>query len=242
MSTEPHLRAAAAAAFRNAELILSDAGLLYAAGRWARTLSLAIIGQEELGKAVIYTVAALDRLPGLREVLLVSGRHDPARDHEFKQSTAETASIAHFMVEDLILNSDGMAGPADDVAWLDAVIRGSAEWLHEAGVTRGRQARHAFLQRYRRRLEALTYDLPPPLQRDGTDDLETQKWRGLYVDLEGDTLHEPRRLGEFEARSARADLGINLTALWRFQACFEDDDMWARLDRTPVAVTPRNAE
>lgn len=111
LSAEVQLRAAATAAFSNAESILEDVRLLYAADRWARSVSLSIIGKEELGKSVIYAVAALDRLPGLRDLLASADFDNPTRDHQFKQLAAEMASIVHFMLEDLIFDSDGWLAP-----------------------------------------------------------------------------------------------------------------------------------
>ena len=215
---EAELRAAAAAAFGNAESIREDVDLLYEAGRWPRTVSLSIIGQEELGKAIIYAVAALDRLPGLREILLRSGREDPVRDHQFKQVVTEVAIISHFMAEDLIYESDGMAGPSTSTDWVDTVLQDCAHGLHESGVIKGVKARREYIEKHRGR----------------SDDLEKTKWRGLYVDMSEDALHEPRTVDEFEARMARVDLGISLDALFRLGACSEDDEMWSELDRTPV--------
>ncbi|MDP9351743.1 MAG: AbiV family abortive infection protein [Chloroflexota bacterium] len=51
-------RTAAVAALRNAEGLLADARLLQDADRDARCMSLSIIGQEEVGKALVYAVAA----------------------------------------------------------------------------------------------------------------------------------------------------------------------------------------
>lgn len=228
------MRTAAAAAFKNAASVLEDVDLLYQSGRWPRTVSLAIVGQEELGKAVIYAVAALDRLPGLREVLLASSYEAPVRNHQFKQLAADIASIAHFMAEDLIYDSDGMAGPTHDREWVDTVLADAADWLHRSGVTKGQKARRAYVREQERRLQALTADLPEPLQ--GAASAETRKWRGLYVDLAEGVLHEPRIVSEFDARSARTALDIDISALFRLQTFLEDNERWSELDRTPVNI------
>ena len=225
MYTETQLRAAAAAAIRNAESIFEDVGLLYEADRWARTVSLSIIGQEELGKAVIYAVAALDRLPGLREVLLGSRREDPVRHHQFKQLVTDIASISHFMAEDLIYESDGMAGPATYTDWVNWVLGDCADWLGRSGVINGAKARRAYVEG----------------SREQPHELELAKWRGLYVDMIDGDLHEPQTVDEFEARMARVDLGINLEVLARLGTCSEDDEMWSELDRTPVDMDVNSA-
>lgn len=234
MLEEGELRAAAAAAFRNAQAILEDVDVLYQAGRWPRSVSLAIIGREEMGKAVIYSVAALNRLPGLRTALSGKRREDPVRDHEFKQLAAEIANIAHFMAEDAVYNSDGMAGPTNDAEWVDAVLGDSAAWLRDTGVIGGVKARRAHVARDKAWRRSLTEGLPAAFQHHEADELETKKWRGLYVDLGAGGLHEPTEIGEYEARSARADLEIDISALFRLGAFLQDDEMWGQLDRTPV--------
>lgn len=235
MFTEAEFRAAATAAFRNAESILVDVNLLYEAERWPRTVSLSIIGREELGKSVIYAVAALERLPGLREVLSGTGREDPSRDHQFKQLAAEIAGNFHYIAEDLLDNSDGWAGPSNDKDWVDWVLCRSADWMHRSGVTEGEKARKSHVRGWFDRMRGHSMGVSGLGKGPEPHDLEAKKWRGLYVDLSEEGLYEPREVSEFDARIARCELATDLTALFRLPVFFEDDELWLELDRTGVA-------
>src|SRR5215510_2476761 len=67
MQSEAALRAGAVACFANAQELYEEAKLLLVQARSPRSVVLALIGQEEFAKAVVYTVAAL--LPEQRHYL-----------------------------------------------------------------------------------------------------------------------------------------------------------------------------
>lgn len=83
-----YLREGAQQALRNARSLLSDAELLHANGRCPRALSIAILGQEEVGKALYLSVAALDLLTGAR-----GADFGLLRDHAFKQALQRTVPV-----------------------------------------------------------------------------------------------------------------------------------------------------
>ena len=93
MQSEDALRAAAAHCFTNAQTPYEDAKVLYDRDRYPRAAALAVIGAEEFGKAIVYTIAAL--LPDQRDLL------PPRLDgHELKHRICSLAEAAEIVNED----------------------------------------------------------------------------------------------------------------------------------------------
>lgn len=93
MLSESTLRVIAAACFKNAQQLYDEAKLLIQQDRFARAAALAVIGAEEFGKAVIYTMAAL--LPEQRRLL-----PRVLNNHQLKHRVCSFAEVAKIMNED----------------------------------------------------------------------------------------------------------------------------------------------
>ncbi|MCK4819475.1 AbiV family abortive infection protein, partial [bacterium] len=120
-------REAGVACLKNARALLSEAKMLYEKGFFARSFCLAIIGQEELGKAIIFALAGLDLFPSLRERLSNRDRSNPAFEHELKQILEESWGIAIWQVEEyhqILIDEIGRENwtPISDVEWLEELF------------------------------------------------------------------------------------------------------------------------
>ncbi len=98
MISKNKFRSAASASLKNALALYEYALFLFGGERYARSLSLSVIGIEEIGRAVLYSLAALDRLPDLRWKLEWPKGGNPAHIHLSKQVLYEYVSIAYSLV------------------------------------------------------------------------------------------------------------------------------------------------
>src|SRR5690606_15590235 len=87
-------RQTALLAIRNAKEIASDARHLLEAGRSARALSLAVIGCEEAGKALLHTFAALDLAQNVVAAFEKRDWSSPLLNHLFKHLAVEMIGAA----------------------------------------------------------------------------------------------------------------------------------------------------
>lgn len=94
--SEQILRAAALAAWENAASYSAEAKLLDKHGYGARAVALAILGTEEFGKAVAYTVAALSAEP----LAVLVDRSRPLKAHEVKHLIVQAAEYAHIVTHE----------------------------------------------------------------------------------------------------------------------------------------------
>lgn len=230
------LRAGALAAIGNATELLADARLLQEHGRYARAVSLSIIGNEELAKAVLYVLAALDAVPGLRK-RLPHGR--PATDHKAKQVTIELAGIGAWLVDEYqsILHDEvGGMGVFDPVLWLcgflshsEDWVRQEVEWLDRRDAKQlGPVEKKSPSQRYQDGIKKMLSDSALGRVAGPSPTPEEQKWAGLYVDLDGE-VSTPHSITERTARVAVVELEANLGTVERLQDALEDDALWEEL-------------
>ena len=96
--SEEDFRRAALAAFENARSLHEEAVCLVENGYPARAVALAVIGLEELAKAIVYTMGAL--LPAERRMLM--DRMRVLGDHKAKHLIALAAEVAQISTADAI--------------------------------------------------------------------------------------------------------------------------------------------
>lgn len=225
--TDPDLfRRAAIAAYENAEDLLGDAQHLYDDGRFARAMSLAILGKEELGKCLLFTLTATGQVE-----ILSDQWKDRITWHEVKQVVSEAAADAFALVEDYFATIGEEAphparfSPAD---WSEELVEQTAEWvsgfIRRPSKARGEYRRRAEQMRETRREAGLPEDEPAPPRTP-----EETKWAGLYIEIDDGEVQTPRDVGEREAWTEiiglRGELG---SAGWLLQ-CLEDDEEWMDL-------------
>lgn len=235
------LRAASLAAIVNAADLLADAQLLQEHGRHARAVSLSIIGNEELAKALLYVLAALDAVSGLRDRL--PSRNGPAKNHTVKQVGIEFAGIGAWLVDEcysILHDEAGGWGAPDRVGWLCDFLRHDEEWAQEevtwleqkeAGqLTRG-EAKMGPSQRYQAGIKQMLSE--GAMGRWGLPHRtpEEKKWDGLYVDVEG-VVSTPASIGSRAAELAIVELEANIATVAEMRRALEDEDLLAGTLRT----------
>ena len=211
MKTSELLRSAAEAAATNADMILCDAQLLLDARRFPRALSLAVIGYEEVGKALLFTLAATGRVPTFEPLLLSTKPwENPAKHHLAKQFLVEIAAVMadHFRE----------FGQAEDVHLLLATIAGEVEGRSVQNIARD----------YYKQLEGLILqDAPAQVPRDYTP--EQRKWNGLYVDIQEGAVCRPKDISRLDAHLALKDLELALAGLQPLLSVLSDEARWVEL-------------
>jgi AbiV family abortive infection protein len=210
-------RSAASASLKNATALYEDALFLFGAQRYARSLSLSVIGVEEIGKAVLYSLAALDRLPDLRWKLERPKGGNPAHTHASKQLLYEYAGIAYFQVGEyrqILAQETADSTSVSDVEWLAELF---VELINDPSivkVTEPSKSDKKFLI------------------------LEEKKERGLYVDLSPELgLSTPGQIDVKEAERQLADLKSSLDDLSRLSRVLESDDEWQLIVNTVQTAT-----
>jgi AbiV family abortive infection protein len=230
------LRAGTLAAIGNAAELLDDAQLLLEHGRYGRAVSLSIIGNEELAKAMLYVLAALDAVPGLRKRLPHRG---PITDHKAKQVTIEFAGIAAWLVDEyqsIRHDEAGGMGIFDPVVWLceflahsEDWVRQEVEWLDRRDARKlGPDEKKSPSQRYQEGIKKMLSDNAIGKLAGPNPTPEEQKWAGLYVDVDG-AVSTPNTITERKARLAVVELEANLGTVERLQDALEDDALWDEL-------------
>lgn len=224
---EALLRSAALATIENAEDLLSDARLLLEHRRFARAVSLSVLGQEEMGKAVLYTLAALDVVEGLRDALPLKSRKNPVASHAAKQVSIELAGVSAWLSDeyDGILASEAPAEAGyDPVLWYITFIQGCAEEARQQLADPERARRyHEGIKVMLNEVPAFSRRLPPSRTP------EERKWAGFYVDLDGGSVTRPREISRADARSALIDLEADLETVTRLRDLLQDEPMWSEL-------------
>lgn len=228
-------RRAAIASHENAEDLLGDAQHLYDDGRFARAMSLAILGKEELGKCLLYTLTAT----GHAEPFAGGGR-DPTRSHQVKQVLAEATADAFARVEDRFFLIEGEApypvsfSPAD---WSEELLKQTAEWVSDY-IERPSEAREEYRRRREMVRETRREAGVPEDEPTAPRTPEETKWDGLYVGVEGGGIQTPRNVGEREAWTEINGLRAELRSAALLARCLEDEEEWADLmDRVTTSAT-----
>jgi len=206
-------RRAASASLGNAMALYEDAFfLLFGAQRYARSLSLSVIGVEEIGKAILYALAALDTLPDLRQKLERSKRGNPAHLHLSKQLLHQYADIAYWQVSEylqILAQETGELASVSDVEWLTQLF---VVLVRDPSVGKVNKPSKADKK-------LLTFN--------------ESKERGLYVDLSPKSdLSTPEQINAKEAERELTDLKSTLNDLSRLSRVLESDDEWQLLEKS----------
>lgn len=182
---------------------------------YGRTQSLCIIGTEEIGKAFLYTIAALDAVPGLRG-RLAGARKNPAREHELKHLLEEFFFNAADLVREYLSEIDfGEYGTPGRAYLITQIIKSIVEDPSSEILKKPLAARKHFEE---------TKNILPLGDNLST---EERKWRGLYVDiLNGEKVHSPSAVSEMEARMALIDLETSVKEISVLKQVLASDEEW----------------
>ncbi|MBC7595246.1 MAG: AbiV family abortive infection protein, partial [Kineosporiaceae bacterium] len=123
--TPPDARAFWKALMDNASALIADAHLLLNAGSFGRARSLAVLAQEELGKAIwIYDSFSLSWTTGAEEPLMVDRLAKHGRDHvqKFLEAFVFGDALAPFWGD-----YESIEGPRDDESWEEVAQRRRSE-------------------------------------------------------------------------------------------------------------------
>ena len=223
MLSEGTLRAGAVACFTNAQELYEEAKLLHEQAQSPRSVALALIGQEEFAKAVVFTVAAL--LPEQRHCL------PPRLDgHELKHQICSLADAAQ------IMNSDGWA-VADDYGGTTPLSRlgdffGVLARMGLANLpdTKGAKQYYRELRREHEEQSRRWQHLQEDPEQDIYLGLREPdlKNAALYVDLDasGKVLSPTNRVEERDARVSILGLEYFLGEYAALPTVVEDDQHW----------------
>ena len=224
MISTAEFRDAGAATLRNAGALLEDASLLFRKQKYARAFSLSVVGLEETGKALLYSIAALDILPEFRKRLEQTGRENPAHDHRLKQLYQEYVGIAMWQVGEymqILVQGAGVFVPVADVDWLTELFAALIEDPLAETLTKPKKARKVWGSE-NTMMESIADEKKP--------DLEQRKQAGLYVDLSVTFgLSTPEQIGEKEAELALSDLRSSLQDFERLRRTLEAEQEWRSL-------------
>ena len=209
-------RRAASGSLRNATALYEDAYLLFGAQRYSRSLSLCVIGIEEIGKTFLYALAALDGVPNLPQKLGRPNRGNPAYLHASKQLLHQYAGIADCQVGEYV---QILAQETDEMASLSDV-----EWLTRLFVILIKDPSIAKVSEPSKGdKELLT--------------LDEKKERGLYVNLSPESvLSTPEQIDAKKAERELADLKSSLNDLSRLSRVLDSDDEWKLLENSVQAA------
>jgi len=212
MIPKDECRLAASASLKNATALYADALVLFGAQRYARCLSLSVIGVEEIGKAILYALAALDGLADLRQKLERSKRGNPAQTHLSKQLLYQYAAIAYWQVGEylqILAQESGDSTSVSDVEWLAELF---VELINNPSIAKVSEPS-------RSDKKLLT--------------LDEKKERGFYVNLSPELgLSTPEQIDLKDAERQLTDLKSSLNDLSRFSRVLESDDEWRLLENS----------
>ncbi len=229
MVSEELLREAARAAMDNADELLADATLLHENGRPARALSLAIIGSEETGKALMFTLASLDAIPDLR-ASLGQQRYWGLTDHPLKQVLSQIVGHAEYVADeyaDVVSSAAPEAGSPGLLWWLEQFLRQCAEWAEkQVGDRKEPRRTQQFFKKIVEDFHKRFRQGQPPGPAQTPDE---EKWNALYVDLAEGKVRTPASITADQAWSKIVDLQIGLEATQRLRSALADDAVWDAL-------------
>jgi AbiV family abortive infection protein len=197
------------AAFRNAQEYADQADLLAERGWHGRSLSLAILGQEELGKATYFTLLAVGRLKYKPRAILEMFRVHTAKQRMSQvyaafESLAENSAIMEFFrdaVEPVVREiPDDLSAESEER--LQLLFRQLRTRLDSYAAARPEIA------------DAFREELPKALERAWIASLDPEKCMGLYVDYEetAGVIRSPAMLTESQAAVRRLELRKKLSS------------------------------
>lgn len=218
------LKKAGLASLENAKALLDEAKILHEKSRFARALCLAIIGQEELGKSILFALAGLELLPDIRERLSKRDLRNPAFEHDLKQLLEEYWEIAVWQLEEyhqIMMDEIGWEcwSPISDVEWLEELfvsIMGEENTFSDLIRKKGTAKKMM-----KKRISKISEDLTT----------EGKKHTGFYVDLKPDgSFSEPKSIEEVDSRLAIGELKSGIEDFKRLERVFRNGEDWNRLE------------
>ncbi len=218
------LNKAAHASLQNARELLKEVELLNEHSYYARALSLAIIGQEELGKAVIFAAASLGLFPGLRERLSKRGLHNPAFEHELKQLLMEYWGIALWQTEEWHQEL------GNEIGWENWTAFSDVEWLEELfnSISKEDPSSTDILKKFGKAKKIIKKLRLVDLENRTTDEI---KQAGFYIDLKPDgSISKPLEIAEIDSRVAIGELEASLNDFIRLERALTNDEVWKELE------------
>jgi AbiV family abortive infection protein len=218
------LKKAGIASLENAKTLFDEAKILHDKTLFARALCLSIIGQEELGKAVLFALAGLDLFPDIRKRLSNRDLSNPAFEHDLKQLLEEYWGIAVWQLDEyhqIMMDEIGWEywSPISDVEWLeDLFVSIMEEDSSFADIIRKKgKAKKMMKKRIARIPDEST--------------TEEKKHRGFYVDLKPDGLFsEPKCIDEVDSRLAIGELESAIADFERLERVFKNSEDWNSLE------------
>lgn len=215
--TEELLRQAALASIKNALSQHESATLLAQHGKAPAAAALAIIGEEEFAKAVLFTIAAA--VPEQRQVL--EARLRDLREHNVKHILTGMVDGAQ------IINSEGWAVARQEGYPVSAEekLTDMFETLVSSGIDgliTTRETARTFYADIRKSLGL------PWREHLLPNDPSKLKEVALYVDIVDGKLSTPDRIGGREAESQIRGLEYFLGYFHALPSVLEDDEQWAQ--------------
>jgi AbiV family abortive infection protein len=226
MNRKPEVfRNASCAAIANARSLLADARLLYDNRRHARAQSLAIIGHEEVGKALVYALAATPLLVELRDLLTGCATWaDPSKQHFTKHYVMLEAEEVLTIVQEEQLGNRLAAGLVgrNRLAEVTELLEGLAMSLRPYLINPDKAKK--LFRSFEHNSQA---KYPSQIPADFTP--EQRKWNGLYVDLQRGVVCQPTDVGRRDALIEFRELKKALTGLSDLTLALQDSAGWLRL-------------
>ena len=229
MPEEQLLREVSRAALDNADTLLTEARLLHRHSSFARALSLSILGQEEVGKALIFAVAALGLVPETGTKLEQLMR-DHATKQQWERFAVTFAGVGRDLEEEAESGSD--ATSQHDV-WavqrlLSLCSRAFADKLESAKKSKEAAREHFEM------VAGVTDELRALLGITGAEAAMTPdqlKMAGFYVDVADGKVRIPSSLRESQAATALSDLSGSIRSMRHLRRVLEEDDLWGELEQ-----------
>jgi len=204
----------AKAAVDNASSLTRAAETLLEARHPGPATALAIIGQEETGKALLYTLIGFGLVPedAIPEAINL------ARDHRRKQQLAMVGHVLTHIAPKLRPYFDGVP---DDLEASEELLR---PLLSEILPVLLDEVKAFFVERpdFEERIGAIVVNR----------ELQDLKHRGLYVDVSDGRVLDPSTVTAAEASAALANLGASIDGIRMFTQIASFSDEGVRLART----------
>jgi AbiV family abortive infection protein len=210
-------------AIENAQEIATDVTILLNHDRYARALSLAVIGCEEAGKALLHALAALNLAPSVVAAFEKKGWHSPLLNHAFKQLAVEMIGGADAELAEYEMAAAGELPPYPSVERTARLLCGCGRTLEDmfCDAKGAGQAGRAWFDRIRSMLLQ-----PAFLPSFETPDDE--KMRGLYVDLDRPS-GQPESVSQRDAAIRSSALKYTLSVLDHLRSSLKTTDEWKQL-------------
>jgi AbiV family abortive infection protein len=209
---ESVLRRTAIASLDNARNLYKDSNELAKVHRYGTAASLAIVGIEEVGKCLLFTLAALGVVPELETHIAKA-----LKEHELKQLLCEYSDISAWLVDEyrsIISQAAGFPYTSD------------AAWIEEFLVTLLQDpSTDCLLRKARERLKQRSDFLKNDF--DSYENKQMLKHRGLYVDLrDNGDVTTPESVTDTEMQCELGELKSSLDTFQRLYNVLKSDADW----------------